>query len=68
MKLEMIYIGDQQSRFEYGKTYQAIIFTESFTTFLDNDNVPMDFFNDNLHHYFRQKQHWRNEQLEKLGI
>lgn len=68
MKLKMIYIGEQQSRFIYGKIYNAISFTRDTTVFLDKDEVPMEFSNEILHHYFRQPIHWRNEQLEKLGI
>lgn len=66
MKLELVYIGDQKSRFIYGDVYQANSFTEDTTTFLDKDGVPIDFSNDILHYYFRQKDKWRDEQIDKI--
>lgn len=66
MRLELIYIGDGQSRFTKGEKYKAISFTEYTTTLLDRDNVPFDISNDVLHHYFRSIQSWREEQLNKI--
>lgn len=66
MKLELVYIGEQQSRFIYGNVYKVIHLTEATTTFLDKDGVPMSFSNDILHHYFRQRDKWRDEQIDKI--
>jgi hypothetical protein len=71
MTLELVYINEikfeyLQPRFEYGHTYKAISFTEDHTTFLDKDGVPMEFSNDTLHLNFRQKDKWREEQIEKI--
>ena len=66
MKLELVYIGEHTSRFIYGQVYKAIHFTEDTTTIIDKDGVPMDFSNFVLHHWFRQKDKWRDEQIEKI--
>jgi len=66
MKLELIYIGEQQSRFTKGEKYKAISFTEYTTTFLDRDNVTFEMSNDILHHFFRNIQAWREEQINKV--
>lgn len=66
MKLELVYIGEHTSRFIYGQVYKAIHFTEDTTTIIDKDGVPMDFSNFVLHHWFRQKDQWREEQIEKI--
>ena len=66
MKLELVYIGEHTSRFIYGQVYKAISFTEDTTTFLDKDGVPMDFSNYGLYHWFRTKDKWREEQIDKI--
>ena len=66
MTLELVYIGQHRSRFIYGQVYKAIDFTEDATTILDKDEVPMKFSNDVLHHWFRQKAQWREEQIDKI--
>lgn len=66
MKLELVYIGEHKSRFIYGHAYKAISFTEDTTTFLDKDGVPMEFSNYVLHHWFRTKDKWREEQIDKV--
>lgn len=71
MTLELVYINKikfeyLQPRFKYGHTYKVISFTEDHTTFLDKDEVPMEFSNDTLHLHFRQKDKWRDEQIEKI--
>jgi len=63
---EVVYIGEHTSRFTYGQIYKAIHFTEHTTTFLDKDGVPMCFSNDVIHLWFRQKDHWREEQIDKI--
>ena len=66
MTLELVYIGEHTSRFIYGQVYKTIHFTEDTTTIIDKDGVPMDFSNFVLHHWFRQKAQWRDEQIEKI--
>ena len=66
MKLELIYIGDQQSRFTKGEKYKAIYFTEDKTIFLDRDNVPFEIYNDILPHLFTSVQDWRYKQINKV--
>lgn len=66
MKLELVYIGQHTSRFIYGNVYPVIHVTEDTTTFLDKDGVPMSFSNDILHLHFRQKDKWRDEQIDKI--
>lgn len=68
MNLELVYIGEQTSRFIYGNVYTTIHLTEDTTTLLDKDKVPMCFSNYVLHYYFRQKDKWRDEKLTELGI
>lgn len=64
--VDLVYIGEQRSRFIYGNTYPVIRVTEHTTTLLDKDGVPMEFSDDILHHYFRQKDKWRDEQIDKI--
>lgn len=53
IKLELVYIGDHTSRFEYGKLYKAISFNEvGIITFLDKDGVACEFFKDTLQLHF----------------
>lgn len=66
MRIELVYIGEHTSRFIYGKVYKVISFKEYTTALLDKDEVPMYFSNDILHHYFRRKDEWREEQIEKI--
>ena len=66
MTLEMVYIGDHTSRFIYGQIYIANSFTVETTTLIDNDGVPMSFSNSILHLHFRQKDQWREEQIDKI--
>jgi len=66
MKLELIYIGEQQSRFTRGEKYKAISFTSYETTFLDRDGVPFEMSNDILHHFFRSVRDWREEQINRV--
>ena len=66
MKLELVYIGQHTSRFIYGQVYIANSFTVETTTFIDKDGVPMSFSNDILHLNFRQKDKWRDEQIDKI--
>ena len=66
MKLELVYIGEHTSRFIYGHAYKAISFTEDITTILDKDGVPMEFSNYVLLHWFRTKDKWRDEQIDKI--
>lgn len=66
MTLELVYIGEHTSRFIYGQVYKAIHFTEDTTTIIDKDGVPKNFSNFVLHHWFRQKDQWREEQIEKI--
>ena len=42
-KLELVYIGEHTSRFEYGKLYRAISFNNvRIITFLDKDPYEMN--------------------------
>ena len=66
MTLELVYIGEHTSRFIHGQVYKTIYITEDTTTIIDKDGVPMDFSNFVLHHWFRQKSQWRDEQIEKI--
>lgn len=73
MKLELVYIGGEnrskhfdESRFIYGQVYKAVSFTQDTTTFLDKDEVPLEFSNDMLHYWFRPKNKWREEQIDKI--
>ena len=67
MELELVFIGQHtSSRFIYGHAYKAISFTTDITTFLDKDGVPMEFSNYALHHWFRTKDKWREEQIDKI--
>jgi hypothetical protein len=66
VKIELVYIGQHPSRFIYGGVYQSIWITEESTTIVDKDGVPMEFSNDILHLHFRQKDKWRDEQIEKI--
>ena len=52
-KLELLYIGDHTSRFEYGELYKAISFNEvGIITFLDKDGVPCEMNKDTLNSNF----------------
>jgi hypothetical protein len=52
-KLELVYIGDHTSRFEYGELYKAISFNEvGIITFLDKDGVPCEMNKDTLNSNF----------------
>ncbi len=66
--MELIYIGEHRSRFIFGNKYKVLNITEDTTIILDKDDVPMDFSNDVIHHWFRNVSTWRNEQLEKIEI
>ena len=71
MKLELIYIGEQQSRFTKGEKYKASSSTSDTgimgsTTFIDRDGVPFEISNDILHHFFRSVRDWREEQINRV--
>ena len=66
MKLELIYIGDGQSRFTRGEKYKAISFTEYTTIFLDRMFLSIYQMMFYIHHYFRSIQSWREEQLNRI--
>jgi len=52
-KLELVYIGDHTSRFEYGELYKAISFNEvGIITFLDKDGVPCEMNKETLNSNF----------------
>ena len=66
MTLEMVYIGEHTSRFIYGQIYISNSFTVETTTLVDKDGIPMSFSNSILHLHFRQKDKWREEQIDKI--
>jgi hypothetical protein len=52
-KLELVYIGEPTSRFDYGELYKAISFNEvGIITFLDKDGVPCEMNKDTLNSNF----------------
>lgn len=64
--MKLVYIGDQPSRFTFGQSYRVTNITTFFTEILDKDGVAMQIDNDILHLHFRQLEHWREEQIDKL--
>jgi hypothetical protein len=66
-KLELVYIGDHISRFEYGKLYKAISFNNvGIITFLDKDGVPCEMNNDTLHLHFVSLSNFRDKKINQI--
>ena len=52
-KLELVYIGEHTSRFEYGKLYRAYSFNDVGTvTLLDKDGCVCEMHSETLHLHF----------------
>jgi hypothetical protein len=52
-KLELVYIGESNLSFEYGKLYKAISFNNvGIITFLDKDGAPYEMNKDTLNSNF----------------
>ena len=69
--MELIYIGNHQSRFIRGNKYKVISITEASyqkLRILDKDGVYQEFDSDIVCNYFKTLEVHRNERLESIGI
>jgi len=69
--MELIYIGNHQSRFIRGNKYKVIAFTKApyqKLRILDKDGVYQEFDSDIVWNYFKTLEVYRNERLESIGI
>lgn len=66
--MELIYIGNHQSRFIRGNKYKVISITYQKLRILDKDGVCQEFDSDIVCNYFKTLEVHRNERLEMIGI
>lgn len=69
--MELIYIGNHQSRFIRGNKYKVISITEvpyQKLRILDKWGIYQDFDSDIVWNYFKTLDVHRNERLESIGI
>jgi hypothetical protein len=69
--MELIYIGNHQSRFIQGQRYRVISITDvpyQKLRILDKDGVYQEFDSDIVWNYFKTINVYRNERLESIGI
>lgn len=69
--MELIYIGNHQSRFIRGNKYKVISITEvpyQKLRILDKDGVYQEFDSDIVCNYFKTLEVHRNERLESISI
>lgn len=69
--MELIYIGNHQSRFIRGNKYKVISITEvpyQKLRILDKDGIYQEFDSDIVWNYFKTLNVYRNERLESIGI
>ena len=66
-RIELVYIGDHTSRFEYGKLYRAYSFNDvGIITFLDKDGVACEFFKDTLYSHFISLSNFRDKKINEI--
>ena len=69
--MELIYIGNHQSRFIRGNKYKVISITEApyqKLRILDKDGIYQEFDSDIVWNYFKTLEVYRNERLKMIGI
>jgi len=69
--MELIYIGNHQSRFIRGNKYKVISITEGpyqKLRILDKDGIYQEFDSDIVWNYFKTLNVYRNWRLESIGI
>jgi hypothetical protein len=69
--MEIIYIGNHQSRFIYGDKYKVASFIEvPYQKFyiLDKDGIYQEFDVDIVWNYFVTLDEYRNRRLEGIGL
>lgn len=69
--MELIYIGNHQSRFIRGQKYRVISVTEvpyQKISILDKDGIYQEFDSDIVWNYFKAIDVYRNERLGSIGI
>jgi hypothetical protein len=69
--MELIYIGNHQSRFIRGDKYRVISVTEvpyQKLSILDKDGIYQEFDVDIVWNYFMTLDGYRNKRLESIGI
>ena len=69
--MELIYIGNHQSRFIRGNKYKVISITEvpyQKLHILDKDGVYQEFDSDIVWNHFKTLEDFSNQRLESIGI